>query len=87
MTTHFQKWSIAYQHYIEPWYNGFIAIFLQRGMTAPDRNEFYFFCYINTRKLYDPKYKKNVPRIVLTPLREEGLMFREEYLCKREQNE
>lgn len=91
---YFQKWCSAYHHYIEEWYQKFILLYNQHGyfwdptkdpehQSVPSRREFYEFCYSNTRKynyLQGPKDTQKLPPIVLTPRKEEELMYLEQEL-------
>jgi hypothetical protein len=77
MTSHFEKWSDAYHHYIDEWYDKFIIMYNSYGYYGEDvplRNYFYWYCYINTRGYWDKKEKKIIPPIVFTPRKEEDMM-------------
>ncbi len=86
---YFQKWCNAYHHYIEEWYEKFIFLYNQHGyywdpkkepeqQSVPSRREFYEFCYNNTRKYKNPTTGRKIPPIVMTPRKDEELMYMEE---------
>ncbi len=74
--THFERWSNAYQEYIDEWYQKFTNLFTDEPI--PTRKDFYFYCYINTRTYYDPSLNGSFPPIVLTP-RKEMLLNEDQY--------
>jgi len=89
MVSHFERWSNAYYHYIDEWYDKFIILYNSYGyyqQDIPTRKDFFWHCYINTRCYWDPKEKRKVPIIVLTPRKEEDMMSSISSLPRKEED-